>query len=236
MENNFNHRKWVFRILIGLAILSLFFYLFNEISNKSSKIKEQNNLINSLYDTVQVWKDEDGKNRAKISVLKTSKTQDFLRINTQDSTIKELQSLVSKYKNKLNDGSSVTIIKGSTKFDTIYETKETIKYLLGDISIVDTINNDWITSVFGFKRDSTIFSLKVKNDLSLIIGEDSQGWFKPKIPFAEVINNNPYAETDVLRTYKVTDTRPNFNIKSALIGGVTGVALIGLLSLLLNFY
>lgn len=225
------HREKVALYLSILAVILLLGVLFWQYQVNYNKNKENAKLIESLSDTVKVWKDKDGKNHAKIMTLQTSRAKDFLKLKSKDSTILKLQDLVKQNKKKLSDGSSVTIIEGETKYDTIYETKEQIKYLIGDANIMDTISNKWITSIFGFNKDTTIFNLKVRNDLSLIIGEESQGWFKPKKPFAEVIDNNPYSETKNLKTYQVKDTRPKFNLKSAIYGG----SFVGILLLLLNF-
>lgn len=225
------HRNKVATYLGIIGVILLIVLLFWRLQQEINKNKESTNLIESLEDTIQIWKDKDGLNRSKISTLQTSRAKDFLEIKSKDATIKELQKLVKENKNKLTDGSSVTIIKGDTQFDTVYITKETIKNVIGDASIIDSVNNKWISSKFGFTKDSTIFSLKVRDDYSLIIGEEKQGLFKPSKPFAEVISNNPYSIVDTLRTYQVNDTRPEFDLKSAIYGG----SIVGIILLVLNF-
>ena len=53
------------------------------------------------------------------------------------------------------------------------------------------------------RKDSLHLNQKIINEYSVVIGEESQGWFKPKKTFVEVINLNPFSETTKLRTYQV---------------------------------
>lgn len=224
-------RYWILSFII-LFIFSGFLVL--KIQDLNRERKESLNLINALGDTIKIWKDKDGLNRSKISVLESYRTQDFLTLQTKDKQILELQKRVKEYKDKLKEGSSVTIIKGETVYDTIYETKDSIREILGEISIIDTIDNEWITSIFGFNKDSTLYSLKVRNDYTIVIGEEKQGFLKPRKPFAEVINENPYSVTDTLRTYRVSTNTSSFDMKSATIGGISVLAIIGILTLILK--
>lgn len=224
-------RYWILSFII-LFIFSGFLVL--KIQDLNRERKESLNLINALGDTIKIWKDKDGLNRSKISVLESYRTQDFLTLQTKDKQILELQKRVKEYKDKLKEGSSVTIVKGETVYDTIYETKDSIREILGEISIIDTVDNKWITSVFGFNKDSTIYSLKVRNNYTVVIGEEKQGFLKPRKPFAEVINENPYSVTDTLRTYRVSTNTSSFDMKSATIGGISVLAIIGILTLILK--
>lgn len=224
-------RYWILSFII-LFIFSGFLVL--KIQDLNRERKESLNLINALGDTIKIWKDKDGLNRSKISVLESYRTQDFLTLQTKDRQILELQKRVKEYKDKLKEGSSVTIIKGETVYDTIYETKDSIREILGEISIIDTVDNKWITSVFGFNKDSTIYSLKVRNNYTIVIGEEKQGFLKPRKPFAEVINENPYSVTDTLRTYRVSTNTSSFDMKSATIGGISVLTILGILTLILK--
>ena len=84
------------KLIILLAIVSVLllssFFLFRH------EIRDLQNLYASTQDTVKYWKNKNGENVAKISVLETDKTRDFIKMATKDSIIKELQKLVKKYK------------------------------------------------------------------------------------------------------------------------------------------
>ena len=199
-----------------IVLILLLAFLGNYAFNLHSNYKELEQLNEAASAELQVWKDKDGLNRGKIAVLETQNTKTFLAFQTQDSTIKELQSTVKDMQKYLKKQGSVTIIEGETKYDTIYKTTpgNNYKSLLSGF-LTDSINNNWISSTFGFRLDSlpngtftidsTKYSLSVKNKYSLTIGREPTGFLglgKGK-PFAEVKNFNPYTETVNLRTYQV---------------------------------
>ena len=66
----------------------------------------------------------------------------------------------------------------------------------------DSVSNKWINFLYEYKEGVSHFDLKVKTDLSIVHGEESQGWFKPKRPFVEVKDANDYSEVKVLRSYR----------------------------------
>src|SRR5690606_23677127 len=106
-----------------------------------------------------------------IAVLETQNAQDFIDLQTKDTTIMKLQSEVKKMKKYIKNQGSVTIIKTETKYDTIYKTPE--GNISGDCStcnINDTISNKWINATYSFKPDSTHFTLSVVDDSVLTIG------------------------------------------------------------------
>ena len=194
-----NHRTTVSLVLATLIIgflLGLFFY------PKVGKLQYTKEDISALQDTIKVWKDKDGKNHAKISVLEYESTKHFLDLDTKKGEIWELQQLVKEYKKKLKNKGSVTIITDETVYEE--EKKKIPDKAFRGLSIFDTISNNYVWSSFGFKNDSSYFKLKVYNKYSLIIAEESQGWFKPNKTYVEVINDNPYTETKGVRTFLVS--------------------------------
>ena len=193
-------------LLMASCIVSIIQYFV--ITNKSDRITEKDNLITALNAKVETWKDKDSLNHAKIQVLETEKVRDFISIKSSDSTIVKLQALVKEYKNKIKNQGSITHIgsetgiEGSaptiiTKIDSIYPTYTSNFNLKG-----------WVTGTTVSDKNKTTIDLKVKNEYSVIVGEERQGLFKPKKPFVEVINRNPYTETTALRTYQVTQKPP----------------------------
>lgn len=168
--------------------------------SKNHKIHEQSNLIESLQNGLKKWKDKDSLEHAKILVIQTSKEKDFLKIQSKDSTIKELQNLLKK--SKIDKRGSVTIVKTNTK--VITKTKTQIK----DNTYLSHFNlGSWVIGNTIANKDSTSVDLHIKNDYSVVIGNESQGWFKKPKTFVEVTNKNPYTETKTLRTYKVSIPR-----------------------------
>lgn len=180
------------------------------------------NFYAASQDTVKYWKNKDGENMAKISVLTSTSAKAFTKIVCKDDTIKQLQKLVKKYEKQLSNSGSATIIQTITEYDTTYVTnnhQDTIYF--PNSTLLDSVNNRWISSRFGFINGNTVFSLNVTNDYSVVIGEESRGLFRKSKTFAEVTDHNPYTKTKVLRTFQVSAKKqknwgigPNFSVSA----------------------
>ena len=209
---------WSSVILILLTISSILLY-----NNERRKRITVSNLYNSSQDTIRFWKNKNGENVARIFVLSSEKLEDFLKMKTKDDTIIRLQTLVKEYKKQLHNQGSATIIQTITEYDTTYVTNNLLDTIYFPTStILDSISNRWISTKFGFDRGNTIFSLRVDNLYSVVIGEESRGLFRKKEPFVEVTNHNPFTETAMLRTYQVTQTKhskwgvgPNISVSAS---------------------
>ena len=209
---------WSSVILILLTISSILLY-----NNERRKRITVSNLYNSSQDTIRFWKNKNGENVARIFVLSSEKLEDFLKMKTKDDTIIRLQTLVKEYKRQLHNQGSATIIQTITEYDTTYVTNNLLDTIYFPTStILDSISNRWISTKFGFDRGNTIFSLRVDNLYSVVIGEESRGLFRKKEPFVEVTNHNPFTETAMLRTYQVTQTKhskwgvgPNISVSAS---------------------
>ena len=196
---------WILFLLFFL-IITLFISL-----DLKRELKEKTNLIISLNDTLKVWKDKDSLSHAKIQILETSDLRDFINLKSNNKEIQKLQKLVEKNKNKLDEKSSVTIFevitkisdKIPTKIDTIYIQKKD-SVIKRTIIYYSSFNlGNWVKGFTKITEDSTLIDLSIRNEYSVIIGKESQGWFKSKKSFVEIINENPYSETKSLRTYRV---------------------------------
>ena len=209
---------WGSVILILLTISSILLYN-NERRNRITI----NNLYNSSQDTIKFWKNKDGENVARIFVLSSEKLGDFLKMKTKDDTIIRLQALVKEYKKQIHNQGSATILQTITEYDTTYVTNNLLDTIyFPTTTILDSISNRWINTKFGFDRGNTIFSLRVDNLYSVVIGEESRGLFRKKEPFVEVTNHNPFTKTSMIRTYQVTQTKhskwgigPNISVSAS---------------------
>lgn len=173
------------------------------------KSSENENLIESLNDTIKIWRDKDGLSHSKIQIIETTNANSFLKLKIKDKEIIELQEQVKKYKDWLKNQGSITIFTSTTQFDTIYESK-IIPSEINDSSFLAEINNEWIQTKFGYRNDSTFYNLKVYNKYSIVLGEEKDGLFKRK-SYVEITNYNPYSETTSLRTYQVSQNKKSFS-------------------------
>lgn len=193
-----NKTFWIMLIVCLLSCLALFIHHKTEMLKKDRENKE---FITSLNDTINKWKDENGKIHYKISVIETENTKYFLEIQSKDKEIIRLQEVVKEYAKKLkNPGSTATIVGVETKYDTIYDVVEVpIEY-----AVQDTISNKWMTATYSRILGKVSFSLRVRNDFTIVHGEESQGWFKPSKSFVDIYDNNPHSEVKYLRSYRTS--------------------------------
>lgn len=207
-----------FFITTTLAIVVILLLLERQciVGKLSSELKESTDLYNAIQDTVQTYKDKNGRQIAAISLLQTSQATDFIALKTKDSTIIELQETVKLYKKNLKPGSSVTLIENRTNVSTNLGTKITSRDTIRVDSFIyiypayafDTNLKNWIFVCGLATRDSTHLDLTVRNKYKVVVGYEKGKLFKPKEPFAEVTNENPYTETTILRAYQVSVPKP----------------------------
>lgn len=216
----------VVSITIIILLVSIFSIVYL-INLDYERTKQKIDLIKSLQDSLQIYRNKNNNEVAKISTINSS-IKDFIDLKTKDKEIQELQKLVKEYKNKLKNQGSVTKFSNSTKVETKTITK--IEY---DTIIKNNIQEiypkyksnfnlkGWVIGNILASKDSTNINLEINNEYSVIIGEESQGWFKPKKTFVEVINYNPYSSIEKLRTYQVEKPKN----KSFSIGPYVGIGI-----------
>lgn len=209
-------------ILVLIALLSL-----QMCSTRSlrSKVKEKENLITALADTMKTYRNDNGYMVSTISVLQTQRTKDFLQLATKDKEIIDLQIVVNDYKKKLKAGSSVTNTSTETVVDNVNPTVIVKQDTIRKDSLIyvypiyqDTIKNEWIDYTATMNRDTATVKLKVTDKYSTIVG-----WDKKK-PFVDVISYSPYTSVKQTRTYQVSIPKQN-KIRLFIIGGVVGAVI-----------
>ena len=204
--------------IVSIVLIIILSFFIVRSRNQDKIISEKTNLINALNDTVKIWKDKNGISHSKTEVIKTSSISDFLKQNVKDKETKELQNVVKENKNRLGKQGSVTKFNGIVEFETEIPTLRDTIYIPKDgLVIKKSIYNSsfdmdgWVTGSVKASEDSTKINLRIKNDYTVIIGEEKTGFLGlgKRKPFVEVTNKNPYSETTSLKTYQVE----NYKIK-----------------------
>lgn len=220
-----NKQKITIIVLIVIIILLLLMGCRIYCGQKA-KIASQKTFINALTDTLHTYINKEGQQVAKIALLETESARDFLVMDIKDATIQKLQEEVRKYKGKLGPGGSVTVVSNTTEAtgtnttvvtvrDTI-ERNDTIFLYPEYTSTINLGKKDdstyWIITGVTANKDTTEVTVSVENSYTVVIGrEKSKGFkalFKPKIPFVEITNENPYTKTKTLRSYRVSIPKP----------------------------
>ena len=209
--------------IVSIVLIIILSFFIVRSCNQDKIISEKTNLINALNDTIKIWKDKNGISHSKTEVIKTSSISDFLKQNLKDKETKELQSTVKENKNRLGKQGSVTKFNGIIEFEKEIPTLRDTIYIPKDgLVIKKPVYNSsfdmdgWVVGSIKASEDSTKINLKVKNDYTVIIGEEKTGFLGlgKRKPFVEVTNKNPYSETTSLKTYQVE----NYKIKRFGIG------------------
>lgn len=201
------------KIIIIAVVAALLLIVAFLIKGRLQKAEEDKELLHSLNAKLQTWKNKDSLNMAKIQVIETQKTKNFLALETKDQEIKDLQKLVKDYEKQIKNGSA-TIIKTETAY--VKESIIKVDTICGKCSFTYVDTNPWVSatiSVTPTNTDSLNLSLdyKIKNEYHVVIGEEKQSLFKKK-PFVEITNLNPYTETTSLRTYQVANKEKKFGL------------------------
>ena len=209
--------------IVSIVLIIILSFFIVRSCNQDKIISEKTNLINALNDTVKIWKDKNGISHSKTEVIKTSSISDFLKQNVKDKETKELQNVVKENKNRLGKQGSVTKFNGIIEFEKEIPTLRDTIYIPKDgLVIKKPVYNSsfdmdgWVTGSVKASEDSTKINLRIKNDYTVIIGEEKTGFLGlgKRKPFVEVTNKNPYSETTSLKTYQVE----NYKIKRFGIG------------------
>lgn len=196
-------------ILSGFVFIALFFTIQSRNKYKDSYEENKAN-ISAMADSLDHFKNKNGDNVARIKTLETQNSSAFLGLETKDKEIIRLQQVVKQYKKELKNSGSVTNFSSNTSIDTMFNSEVSFEQSIDTSNYVYPIYRsafnleDWVQGKIEARKDGVEVSLKIRNDYSIIIGEESQGLFKKKIPFSDVINYNPYSFTTQSRTYKVS--------------------------------
>ena len=94
--------KWIREVFIAILMVIIAILYFTNISYQK-EAKENANLVISLNDTLKTWKDKDSLSHAKIQIIETERTKDFLPLQSKDEEIIKLQKTVKQYEKQIKN-------------------------------------------------------------------------------------------------------------------------------------
>lgn len=194
-----------------IIVISLLLLLVTQQCSHNREITNFEENQKAFEDTIKVTRNKLGQSVGKISVIETNRTKDFLALATKDSTIQKLQQIVKTYKSKLK-GQGVVVIANTeatvnvTAPTVIDSTDKTSPIYTSNFKLKDSLdtNKVWVWGNTIAKKDSTQISLKYREEVELLIGEESTGflgWGKAK-SFAQITFKNPYSEVKDMKVYQ----------------------------------
>ena len=188
----------IFRLLIPILItIGLFLLLslmFKECTNRDKEISSKR-LIAQLNDSLQSYRDKEGKMISRISSIEVDNMSFFKQLEVKDKTIKELQKLVKK------GTLAASIIKTETKVDTVFKTTK-IKDTVNITYETDFDMKGWIWGTVAMNRDTTSLKLFTRDQYDITLSKEKDG------TYVNVINHNPFSTTQEVRSvYKLPKTK-----------------------------
>lgn len=190
-------------IVIALVLMQL---------KTCKRVTDNQKLYNAISDTLTTYRNERGLVESYIDLIETNNEKQFLKLKTNDSTIKWLQTTVRHYKGKLNTALIANVNTTSegglktikiTQTDTL--TIDSIKYVFPEYAV--DWSNKWEVGSIRANRDSIFRNIKIKNEYEFTIGKQKNGWFKKRESEVKLVNLNPNTVTKELRAFNIS-TKP----------------------------
>ena len=205
--------------IITVALMLLQFRTCNKVSNTQK-------LYEAVSDTLTTYRNERGLVESYIDLIETESQKDFLKLHTQDSTIKWLKNTIKSYNGKLNTGivaNTNTTSEGGletitvTQYDTVII--DSVKYIYPEYAVDWT--NEWEIGSIRANRDSIFRNISVKNKYEITIGKQKNGWFKKREQVVKLLNLNPNTTTSELRAFNIKSNPKRLGISLQVGYGIT---------------
>ena len=223
--------KKYYYLIAGVLVLLVAIFSIKGCNKAKDKTEEILKVLEDSQDTMITVINEDSSSTSIIKVIETSDVDDFVDLPINDSTIIALQEKVKHYKDELDKLRSVTTLSTITKWrtkvktETIYLTQiDTIfipgsdrvvykeKFSVDSIFLTPTYKSTfdldgWVQGSVVSNEDSTEVNAFVKDDFTITIGNEKDGFFGESVPYAFVTSLNPYSRTKNFKTYSVKEDK-----------------------------
>ena len=212
-------------LLLTVLIMAI---LYQKSCKETNHVKQ---LYKSVNDDLYLTKNALGNQVATTSILIAEK-RDLIKLNADnDSTLKKLQQLVKKQRQVI----SATVFNvetqsigtaGTVLIDTLIDS------LICNYPEYNIVYSDkWQTVNITANKDSINWKFTNKDEFHFVHKYKSNGLFKGKTAFVEVVNLNPNTTTTDLRTFTIPTEK---KLPVFLKGTAVGAALIIALSIVIN--
>lgn len=169
-----------------------------------SKTKEDERMIAAMNDSITHWKDEFGREHAKVKVIESSNLDLFTKLETSNQTVKELQQLVLDTHRDKKKIEVATVVKTVTKIDTlIVKEKDSTLFKLKD---------KYLDFVAEMKGDSLKTKIELTSYLKLTHRYERKNIFSKKYLVVDAYEDNKYIRVEDVRSIKVPVEKSRFII------------------------
>lgn len=185
-----------------IAVFAAFLALLTYCLDLRSELRKSAGSVAALSSEVKIWRDREGRSRARADVLEIRSFQFLEELETKDADIRRLKELQKSHKRLIKkQGALITALQ---RTDVDVDVPASVDSSGGVSGAVDL--SGWITGRLGFRSDSLFANLQVRNRYSVVLGYQRVGLFKRKM-VAEVINDNPFTHQESLRAVHVSPPR-----------------------------
>lgn len=208
-------------MLLTIGLFLLISLMFRECTNREQEISSKK-LIAQLNDSLQSYRDKEGKMISRISTIEVDNMSFFKQLEVKDKTIQELQKLVKK------GTLAASIIKTETKVDTVFRTTN-IKDTVNVTYETDFDVRGWIWGTVAINRDTTALRIFTRDQYDIRLSKEKDG------TYIDVINHNPFSTTQEVRSVYKLPKQKKFGIGVNLGYGMTSYGLSTYIGLGINY-
>lgn len=208
-------------MLLTIGLFLLISLMFRECTNREQEISSKK-LIAQLNDSLQSYRDKEGKMISRISTTGVDNMSFFKQLEVKDKTIRELQKLVKK------GTLAASIIKTETKVDTVFRTTN-IKDTVNVTYETDFDVRGWIWGTVAINRDTTALRIFTRDQYDIRLSKEKDG------TYIDVINHNPFSTTQEVRSVYKLPKQKKFGIGVNLGYGMTSYGLSTYIGLGINY-
>jgi hypothetical protein len=176
--------------------------------NQCQKTKDTRNslegIIREQNDTIKVWQDKEGRQRASKAAVEAEKDDIMLAYQKEAEAVKELNI-------KLRNTKSIVTTTTTTVFDTLVVRLEdtehtTLNDSSGSIMYPQRFRKEMEWLVLGGRVMEDLIEFEtiiIRDSLSFITHWESNGLFKPKTLEVQAVSANPYTKFRTLNSINI---------------------------------
>ena len=191
------------KIIFYTALFSLLMFVTVDFF-KGHVSKSEYDKINSMYSNVvgdlRLMRDRDGYEIAKRDAIIGLSEGSMSKIADLNDEIALLKLEVKKYKGSVR---SASVIKTVSKSDAV--TKTVVEYIKDSCNPTykTSWSNEWDSGTVVATKDSIKHDYKIKNTFSVIVGDEKEGFWKPRKTVLTVKSLNPNTSTEKSQVFVV---------------------------------
>ncbi len=194
------------KLFVGIAIVALI--ATNVIQcNRNNKASQMLEMYNTINDKLRTFESDYGDRTSAIRSFSATSASMFLKLEVQDTLIRELQTLVKRNKNTTAAivHTTTTTIRDTGHTIVVYDTiTKEIRWPVGGY-----ISNDWTWGRVSVYPEHSVWDITFKDTSAYSLNTIKHGFLGLGRETYEItaINKNPHVKTTGLRSFNMTERK-----------------------------